>query len=165
MVADYQKLVGWPEVEEIAAHEPAGEFVASRQIDLRFVPSPAFLGLVGDDEAGAFELGDFGWVPIDPAFQEHFHGRRDGIIVEDTGDRRDEHALAVGACAEQEHEHMRIDVAGEAITEEPLQEADQLGVAIGDAFEEFEIAGTAFRARRAPQRSPWCSSPRGGPGG
>jgi len=52
-------------LEKILTHEPGGDGIAAGQrLDLAFVPAAPAFGFLGDDEADAAQIGEFGGMPI-----------------------------------------------------------------------------------------------------
>ena len=106
------------EVEEVLPHEPGGDLVAAGEcFDLGFVPAPAFLSFLCNDQAGAVELGEIGRVAFGIAGEERRHIGDGGVVAEDGGDGIDERAFAVGAGAVGEDEDVFGGEAGAAVAD------------------------------------------------
>ena len=88
------------EVEEVMPHEPCGHFVAAGHgFDFHLVPAAAAFGFLCDDQAGAVELGDVGRMAFVVMGEEGAAVGDGGVIAENTIDRIEQGAFAVGAGA------------------------------------------------------------------
>ena len=124
VVAADEQLERRGEVEEVLPHEPGGNLVAAGQcLDLGFVPTPAFLGFLSDDQAGTVELCQVGRVMLGVAGDEGRHIGDGGVVAENGGDGIDEGAFAVGAGAVGEDEDVFADLAAAAISDVAFQKA------------------------------------------
>lgn len=130
------------EVEEVAAHESAGEDVtAGEALDLGLVEAPS-AGLLGaHQEPGAAQPGDLGGVGVVPAGHQKPVWRGDRVPAEVGGPEQplknqQQDRLAVGACAEQERQDVLADLSDEGQPGEPLHVPDEFVVAVESLGEE-----------------------------
>jgi len=77
-----------------------------------------------DHQPGAAQFRNLGRMPLVLRRHKQVDRRRHRVIAEDVDDGVDEHALAIGAGAVQEQQHVLGCFAGHAVAEEALQEAD-----------------------------------------
>jgi hypothetical protein len=136
VIADDPQLERGHEVEEVLPHEAGGYPVATgERLDLDLIPGTAFLGLLGNDQSMAVQLGEIGGMALGLCGEESCDIGDGRILAHDPEDGACEGRLAVGAGAIGEDELVLAGAAGHAVAAPAFEERAEFLVG-SNLFEE-----------------------------